>query len=69
MHQRGILDFVAVCDMVPERVSAAQNRTGDPCAYTDYDLMLWEADVDLVVNLTPTWWSTSRRPGITPSAY
>jgi predicted dehydrogenase len=54
MHQRGILDFVAVCDMVPERVSAAQDRTGVPCAYTDYDLMLREADIDLVVNLTPT---------------
>ena len=54
MHQQGILDFVAVCDIVPERVSEAQARTGAPHAYTDYDQMLTETTIDLVVNLTPT---------------
>ncbi len=30
MHQEGILEFVAVCDVVPERAYEAQRRTGVP---------------------------------------
>jgi len=61
MHQEGILDFVAVCDVIPERVHETQRRTGVPQAYTDYDQMLAQADIDLVVNLTPTQNKLPRR--------
>jgi predicted dehydrogenase len=54
MHQEGLLDYVAVCDIIPERAYEAQRRTGVPEVYADYDQMLAEADIDLVVNLTPT---------------
>ena len=54
MDRQGLFDFVAVCDIIPERVNGAQQRYGVPQAYTDYDQMLAEADLDLVVNLTPT---------------
>ena len=54
MDHQGILDFTAVCDIIPERAYDAQQRYGVPLAYTSLDEMLAEADIDLMVNLTPT---------------
>jgi predicted dehydrogenase len=54
MHKEGLLDFVAVSDLLEDRVRPAQSRYGIAQAYTDYRQMLEESGVDLVVNLTPT---------------
>jgi predicted dehydrogenase len=43
-----------VCDVIPERACEAQRRTSVPQAWTDCDRMLTEADIDLLVDLTPT---------------
>lgn len=58
MSQEGIFDFVAACDMVPERIAIARDVYGVPQVYTDYDQMLAESGIDLLVNLTPTQYHT-----------
>jgi predicted dehydrogenase len=45
-------DFVAVCDMVEGRARAAAGQYGIPQVYTNYDEMLAESGIDLLVNLT-----------------
>lgn len=58
MAHEGLFDFVAACDMVPERIALAQSKYGVPKVYTDYDQMLAESGIDLLVNLTPTQYHT-----------
>lgn len=44
---------LAVCDSVAERVQAAQKQFGVPHGYTNYDDLLANDEVDLVLLLTP----------------
>ncbi len=46
-------ELTAVCDCVPERAEAAANKYGAK-AYTDYDVMLREADCEIVTIATPS---------------
>lgn len=43
----------AVCDSMAERVQAAQDQFGVPHGYTNYDDLLANDDVDLILLLTP----------------
>ena len=58
MDRAGLIEFVAVSDALADRVNKAQKEYGIPKAYTDYGRMLAEAEIDLVVNLTPTQFHT-----------
>ncbi len=49
----GGLQLVAVCDTIEDRVRAAAERYRVPRVYTEYDALLADDDVDLIVNLTP----------------
>jgi len=43
---------VAACDIIPERVEQFAERHNIPAAYTDFDRLLAEVDVDAVSNVT-----------------
>ncbi len=47
------MEFVAVCDLLPERCSAAEEENPDIKTYTDYKEMLQQDDIDLVVVILP----------------
>lgn len=53
ISQEGGLELVAVCDSLPERAKRASEVFGVQKVYTDYDKMLKDEDIEIVVNLTP----------------
>ncbi|MBW7882538.1 MAG: Gfo/Idh/MocA family oxidoreductase [Caldilineaceae bacterium] len=52
LHQQGRLDLAAVADIVAGRAATLAQQYRIPTAFTEFEQLL-EADVDLVVNLTP----------------
>ena len=53
MREMGLVELVAVCDVVEEKARAAAERYRAASSYGDLDRMLAEADFDLLVNNTP----------------
>jgi predicted dehydrogenase len=53
MREMGLVDLVAVCDVVEDKARAAAERYRAATYYGDLDRMLAEADFDLLVNNTP----------------
>lgn len=53
MAEQGLVDLVAVADVVPDKAARAAEEFGVPAHYGDLEKMLRESDVELVVNTTP----------------
>lgn len=52
MEEMGLVDLVALCDVMPEKVQETAERFGVSQTFTDFDQMLAQADFDLLVNTT-----------------
>ncbi|NLF51592.1 MAG: Gfo/Idh/MocA family oxidoreductase [Leptolinea sp.] len=48
-----IANFVAVCDLIPERAAALAAKYGAKRVYTDYNEMLKDPEIDAVAVVTP----------------
>ncbi|MGH2584747.1 MAG: Gfo/Idh/MocA family protein, partial [Dehalococcoidia bacterium] len=53
MHDMGLAELVAVCDVREEQARAAAARFGVPASFGGLDEMLARTDLDLLVNATP----------------
>src|SRR5438552_12904635 len=53
MREMGLVELVAVCDVLEDKARAAAERYRAASHYGDLDRMLAEADFDLLVNNTP----------------